>query len=180
MIEKAQRIVLASLHLRVRCELKPKPTEHGPPHRTAPTLGRPRQCGGGIRRTREGSTFELCGEVLGRHGGSMGRRKGAPDMGPPRRGLPTRSSPSSLSNSGGRPPPCPLWAARVSCWIPSEGSRGLGARSCVGQWRRLSAQRSWLVARQVPASCRLDRILTQLAKNLLRSVAAAMRPSVRC
>ena len=38
----------------------------------------------------------------------LGRRNGAPDMGPPRRGLPTRSSPSSLSNSGGPPAPMPL------------------------------------------------------------------------
>jgi hypothetical protein len=49
--------------------------------------------GGGIRRTREGSTFELCGDVVGLHGRSMERRKGAPDMRPPRRGLPTRRQP---------------------------------------------------------------------------------------
>ena len=44
----------------------------------------------------------LCGDV-GLRGRSLGRRKGAPDGGPARRGLPTRSSPSSSSNSG-RPP----------------------------------------------------------------------------
>jgi hypothetical protein len=38
-----------------------------------------------------------------RHGRSMGRRKGAPDVGPPRRGLPTRSNPRLLSNSAGPP-----------------------------------------------------------------------------
>ena len=36
----------------------------------------------------------LCGDVVGLHIKSMGRRKGAPDVRPPRRGLPTRSSPS--------------------------------------------------------------------------------------
>jgi hypothetical protein len=40
----------------------------------------------------------LCGDVLGLYGGPMGRRKGAPDVGPPR-----RSSPSSSSNPGGPP-----------------------------------------------------------------------------
>ena len=32
--------------------------------------------GGGIRRTREGSTVELCREVLGRHGGFYGKKEG--------------------------------------------------------------------------------------------------------
>ena len=44
----------------------------------------------------------LCGDVDGLHGRSMERRKGAPDVSP-RRDLPTRSSPSSSSNSR-RPP----------------------------------------------------------------------------
>jgi hypothetical protein len=34
----------------------------------------------------------LCRDVVGLHGRSTGRRKGAPDGGPPRRGLPTRQA----------------------------------------------------------------------------------------
>jgi hypothetical protein len=50
--------------------------------------------GGGNRRTREGGTSALRRRRR-LHGRSMGRRKGAPDVGPPRRGLPTPGTPDA-------------------------------------------------------------------------------------
>jgi hypothetical protein len=47
---------------------------------------------GGIRRTREGSTFELCSEVLVPHGGSMGKKQGAPGGVSPRVDFATSNS----------------------------------------------------------------------------------------
>jgi len=50
--------------------------------------------GGAIRRTRDGAP-RLCGDVVGLHGRSMGRRKGAPDVGPPRGVSPRRAPPDA-------------------------------------------------------------------------------------
>ena len=73
-----------------RCSRRPAPRRANSTPAAEASAGRAR------------GTPRLCGDVDGLHGRSMERRKGAPDISP-RRDLPTRSSPSSLSNSR-RPP----------------------------------------------------------------------------